>query len=90
MSRVKNDFIEYKSRICSECGREFSLNTDSGDYKYRLGSEYQCSYTCYDHILLRKSTEKSKLTPCRYKSNVIKSENTMKAQGKSVLHPIKL
>lgn len=84
---------------CSECGKSFDLPDIIPMYKYKLISRnskdnktkyiFQCSYTCYDHALLRL-TKKSKYTTQNYIKYVVDSELMMKSQGKVVIHPIKL
>lgn len=53
-------------------------------------SHFQCSYTCYDHALLRTSKESRKMDKKKYNNAVIKNEETMIAQGKTILEPIPL
>lgn len=74
-------------RKCSECGRDFCI--DYPGYTYKVNGKYQCSYTCHDHALLRLSNNQY-ISEENYMKYVNRSERTMVAQGKSVLHPIKI
>ena len=83
--------MKYK---CTECGKDVEvLSLNSWKYKTHKNliekeSLVQCSYTCYDHALLRKPSEQSNMFLENLKKEVIKSENAMRAQGKTILHPI--
>lgn len=71
-------------KVCSECGRKFSILSTS-EYTYKYYGEYQCSYTCYDHILIRLKDSKDTND---YNNSIRRCENMMKSQGKTILHPI--
>lgn len=62
-------------------------------YQYKLKSsygdlKYQCSYTCHDHATLRLGKRESGVTNKKMWEYVKKCESSMKAQGKTILHPI--
>lgn len=82
---------------CTECGKEFDfLLGQFGNWAYKhkvqsgsdVNTKFQCSYTCYNHSKLRTSYERKHLTKANYLRDVKISEETMKAQGKTILHPI--
>lgn len=84
-------------RRCSECGCEIVSLSLGGDWKYKINSRtsskgynytfaYQCSYTCYDHAMLRLKKDKGMSEVKRIKS-LQECEKMMTAQGKQVLHP---
>ena len=73
--------------VCSECGRTLKLDIwYSANYLYRVKGKLQCSYTCWDHAKLRY--ERHKLLS--YDKLVKRSEDAMRAQGKTILNPIKI
>lgn len=71
--------------VCTECGRTVHVYNKS-HYTYKTPLGYQCSYTCYDHAILRKSGDRgaSKSVTLRRLKDC---EKVMKGQGKKVLHP---
>lgn len=89
---MDNSRYEVSTYKCSECGKEFTiLQGCLTSWKYRVSLKgrtlTQCSYTCYDHALLKREGPK-KYPAGKYRSFVEKSENMMKSQGKKILHPI--
>lgn len=87
------DEYQYRDHKCSECGREFTIPTQI-KYQYKMQScgktHYQCSYTCYDHALLRIDNPDNYYPRSRYSELVKKCETSMLGQGKKILYPIKL
>ena len=89
---------------CTECGKEFEFQiVQSGNYIYKSSLKretiegvtetimgYQCSYTCWNHAKLRTKAEQRSMLQKNYEHDVKLSEETMTAQGKTILHPIKL
>lgn len=84
--------LDVKTKRCTECGKEFSV-PDTRLYKYKTtvpgqGHRYQCSFTCYDHALLRNEGPKKYLTKEKYRREVESCERIMKGQGKEIKSPI--
>lgn len=96
-SRASTDSRGFSYVTCSECGKKFPRPLSYKDYQYKTSyispdedcrGRIQCSYTCYDHALLRSASKRSSVH--NYKVLVVRCENMMKSQGKTILHPIKL
>lgn len=70
---------------CTECGKNF-YTLNRLDYTYKTQVGFQCSYTCYNHAILRKFEDKglSKLVIIKRLKNC---EEVMRSQGKKILHP---
>ena len=87
--KINNRLREY---ICSECGKPMYVR-DPASYLYKnfIGHArtYQCSYTCWDHAKLRIHDDRY-LTHENYIKYVVRCEETMKVQGKEILHPIQI
>lgn len=79
----KSGVLVDRSLKCTECGKTmFILN--KLDYVYRTHFGFQCSYTCYDHAILRKIGDKGvsrSVTLKRLKD----CEEVMKVQGKTII-----
>ena len=74
-------------KTCSECGKVFSTGYfNRAVWQYTYKEKWQCSYTCYDHAILRLGNNRRKSSS--FKSQVNRCEDSMKAQGKTILHPI--
>lgn len=92
---MKNhDVFSSKTMICPECGREFEIPSYS-DWKYKTcltskGMKNFCSYTCYDHAMIRKEGRKIYITKEKFKEVVDRSERSMVGQGKTIIDPIKV
>lgn len=82
---------------CSECDCEIASLSLGGDWRYKVSSRtssksydyafiYQCSFTCYDHAMLRLKKDKGMSEAKRIKS-LQQCEEIMTAQGKQILHP---
>lgn len=89
-------YDEFKVRTCKcpECGREFVI-PGFADWKYKTTTftgkvENLCSYTCYDHSMIRKEGLKKYITKEKYAEVVKRNENVMIGQGKKILSPIKV
>lgn len=84
--------LDIKTKRCTECGRVCSI-LDTKLYKYKVtipgrGLGYQCSFTCYDHALLRNEGPKKYLSKEKYRKEVESCERIMKGQGKEIKSPI--
>lgn len=89
-----HDEFKVKTCKCPECGESFVIPGFS-DWKWKTCTprgrvENFCSYTCYDHAIIRKEGLKKYVSKEKYREVIKRNENAMSGQGKKILSPIKV